>query len=120
MSRVWLPCGDYHQNYAEDQGWWQSSVIKGKMILLLLVVIVGFPLFLDEYLLGVANMISRLLSEEHACEVYPGVQQRHRRGIVRPRLCPTGLGHSSQSGPSSSFHHGFCPRASACRQAKRS
>jgi branched-chain amino acid transport system permease protein len=57
MSRVWLPCGDYHQNYAEDQGWWQSSVIRGKMILLLLVLLVGFPLFLDEYLLSVANMI---------------------------------------------------------------
>lgn len=57
MSRVWLPCGDYHQNYTEDQGWWQSNVIKGKMILLLLIVFIGFPLFLDEYWLGVANMI---------------------------------------------------------------
>jgi branched-chain amino acid transport system permease protein len=57
MSRVWLPCGDYHEHYTEDQGWWQTNVIKGKMILLLLVVFVGFPLFLDEYWIGVANMV---------------------------------------------------------------
>lgn len=57
MTRVWLPCGDYHQGYAADHGWWQTNVIKGKMILLLLIVFVGFPLFLDEYWLGVANMI---------------------------------------------------------------
>ena len=57
MSRVWLPCGYYHENYAKDQGWWQTPVIKGKMILLLLIVFVGFPLFLDEYWIGVANMI---------------------------------------------------------------
>ena len=44
MSSVWLPCGDYHQNYKEDQGWWQSKFIKGKMILLLLIVYVGIPL----------------------------------------------------------------------------
>ncbi|MBW1701468.1 MAG: branched-chain amino acid ABC transporter permease [Deltaproteobacteria bacterium] len=57
MSRVWLPCGDYHQRYAEDQGWWQTNVIKGKMILLLLIVFVVFPLVLDEYWIGVANMV---------------------------------------------------------------
>jgi branched-chain amino acid transport system permease protein len=32
-------------------------VIKGKMILLLLIVFVGFPLFLDEYWISVANII---------------------------------------------------------------
>jgi hypothetical protein len=47
MSSVWLPCGDYHQNYQEDQGWWQTKFIKGKMILLLLVVFVGIPLLFD-------------------------------------------------------------------------
>jgi branched-chain amino acid transport system permease protein len=30
MSHVWLPCGLYHQKYAEDQGWWQTPLIKGK------------------------------------------------------------------------------------------
>jgi len=57
MTKVWLPCGYYHQNYARDQGWWQTPVIKGKMILLLLTVFVVFPLFLDEYWIGVANII---------------------------------------------------------------
>ena len=57
MTTVWMPCGDYHQNYSDDQGWWQTNVVKGKMILLLLIVFVGFPLFLDEYWIGVANMI---------------------------------------------------------------
>ncbi|NVM24867.1 MAG: branched-chain amino acid ABC transporter permease [Desulfobacterales bacterium] len=57
MTRGWLPCGDYHQEYAKDHGWWQTNVIKGKMILLLLIVSVGFPLSLGEYWLGVANMI---------------------------------------------------------------
>ena len=57
MTRVWLPCGDYHQDYAKDHGWWQTNVVKGKMILLLLIVFVLFPLFLDEYWLGVANYI---------------------------------------------------------------
>jgi len=57
MTRAWMPCGHYHQDYARDQGWWQTPVIKGKMILLLLIVFVGFPLFLDEYWLSVAIMI---------------------------------------------------------------
>ena len=57
MTRVWMPCGHYHQDYARDQGWWQTPVIKGKMILLLLIVFVVFPLILDEYWIGVANMI---------------------------------------------------------------
>jgi branched-chain amino acid transport system permease protein len=57
MSSVWLPCGDYHQNYSKDQGWWQSRFIKGKMILLLAITFIGIPLFLDEYMLGVANIV---------------------------------------------------------------
>jgi branched-chain amino acid transport system permease protein len=57
MSSVWLPCGDYHQDYKEDQGWWQTQFIKGKMLLLLLVVFVGIPLFFDEYWMSVATMV---------------------------------------------------------------
>ena len=57
MSSVWLPCGDYHQNYSEDQGWWQTSFIKAKMIVLLLVVFVGIPVFLPEYWVGVGTMV---------------------------------------------------------------
>jgi len=63
MTTVWMPCGDYHQNYTDDQGWWQTNVVKGKMLLLLFVVFVIIPLFahyeiiIDEYWLSVANMI---------------------------------------------------------------
>jgi branched-chain amino acid transport system permease protein len=61
MSSVWLPCGDYHQNYVEDQGWWQSKLIKGKMILLLAIVFIGIPLLSlspeGEYWVGVATMV---------------------------------------------------------------
>lgn len=61
MSRVWLPCGDYHQDYARDQGWWQSRFIKGKMILLLAMFYIGIPLLLSDYWIGVANMIGYTL-----------------------------------------------------------
>ena len=57
MSHVWLPCGDYHQTYDEDQGWWQTTFIKTKMVLLLLVVFVGIPQFLDDYWIGVGTMV---------------------------------------------------------------
>ena len=61
MSSVWLPCGDYHQNYGEDQGWWQTKFIKLKMLLLLAVIFIGIPLLsLDsdyEYWVGVATMV---------------------------------------------------------------
>lgn len=56
MSRVWLPCGDYHENYEKDQGWWQTRFIKGKMILLLFAVFVMIP-FVFPDLMAVATMI---------------------------------------------------------------
>jgi branched-chain amino acid transport system permease protein len=57
MSHVWLPCGLYHQEYTEDHGWWQTPLIKGKMILLLVVIFIIFPFTLTGYWIGVANMI---------------------------------------------------------------
>ena len=57
MSHVWLPCGDYHQTYEEDQGWWQTTFIKSKMVLLLLVIFVGIPQFLDDYWISVGTMV---------------------------------------------------------------
>jgi branched-chain amino acid transport system permease protein len=57
MSNVWLPCGDYHWNYAEDQGWWQTKVIKGKMIVLLAIMFVGIPIFASDYWMSVATMV---------------------------------------------------------------
>ena len=57
MSNVWLPCGDYHQNYAEDQGWWQTTFLKSKMILLLLITFVVIPWLLPDYWVSVATMV---------------------------------------------------------------
>ncbi len=57
MSSVWLPCGDYHWNYGQDQGWWQSRFIQGKMLLLLAIMFIGIPFFVEEYWIGVANMV---------------------------------------------------------------
>lgn len=57
MSTTWLPCGVYHQNYAQDHAWWQTRFIKGKMILLFLILFVLIPLAADPYLLSVCNTI---------------------------------------------------------------
>jgi len=57
MSTTWLPCGDYHQNYFQDQAWFQTKFIKGKMVLLALFLIVIIPVFADEYILSVCNTI---------------------------------------------------------------
>jgi branched-chain amino acid transport system permease protein len=57
MSTVWLPCGTYHQSYEQDQGWWQTTFIRFKMILLLLCIFVFIPLFLPSYFVGVATMV---------------------------------------------------------------
>ena len=47
MSTTWLPCGDYHQNYSQDQAWFQTKFIKGKMILLALCLFVLIPWFAE-------------------------------------------------------------------------
>ena len=61
MSTTWLPCGDYHQNYFQDQAWFQTKFIKGKMILLALCLFVLIPVFADEYGLSVCNTIGYTL-----------------------------------------------------------
>ena len=57
MSTTWLPCGNYHQNYIEDHAWWQTKFIKGKMILLALILFLIIPLISDSYMLSVCNLI---------------------------------------------------------------
>ncbi|MBW2590811.1 MAG: branched-chain amino acid ABC transporter permease [Deltaproteobacteria bacterium] len=57
MSTTWLPCGDYHQNYQQDHAWFQTKFIKGKMILLLLILFIGLPLISDSYMLSVWNIV---------------------------------------------------------------
>ena len=57
MSTTWLPCGDYHQNYFQDQAWFQTKFIKSKMILLALCLFVFIPWIGDEYYFSVCNTI---------------------------------------------------------------
>ncbi|MBW2604618.1 MAG: branched-chain amino acid ABC transporter permease [Deltaproteobacteria bacterium] len=61
MSTTWLPCGVYHQNYHQDHGWWQTKFIKGKMILLFVILFIAVPLFADSYWLSVCNQIGYTL-----------------------------------------------------------
>ena len=49
MSTTFLPCGAYHENYSQDHAWWQTTFVKGKMILLFLFLFVVFP-FLEPYI----------------------------------------------------------------------
>ena len=57
MSTTWLPCGVYHEDYKQDQGWWQTKFIKTKMILLFGVLFLLIPLFAGPYWLSVCNQI---------------------------------------------------------------
>jgi len=57
MSTTFLPCGEYHQNYREDHAWWQTKFIKGKMVLMMLVLFIGIPYLSDSYWLSVCNQI---------------------------------------------------------------
>ena len=57
MSTTWLPCGVYHQNYNQDHAWWQTKLIRGKMILLFLTLCVFIPWFADEYWISVCNLV---------------------------------------------------------------
>ena len=57
MSTTFLPCGTYHQSYSQDHGWWQTKFIKGKMILLFVLLFVVIPRYADSYLLSVCNQV---------------------------------------------------------------
>jgi len=57
MSTTFLPCGDYHENYRQDHAWWQTKLIKGKMILLFAILFLYIPLFADSYWISVCNQI---------------------------------------------------------------
>ncbi len=58
MSTTFLPCGIYHQEYAKEHAWWQTPFIKGKMILLLIILFFIIPFFADSYGLSLCNQIS--------------------------------------------------------------
>jgi len=51
------PCSVYHQYYRQDHAWWQTKFIKGKMILLMLVLFWGIPYVADSYWISVCNQV---------------------------------------------------------------
>jgi branched-chain amino acid transport system permease protein len=53
----YLPCGLYHESYAADQKWWQTPLIKGKMIVMVIALLV-FPLTVESQWITVAYNIS--------------------------------------------------------------
>lgn len=57
MSTTWLPCGTYHENYAQDHAWWQTGFIKGKIILLMIILFAVIPYLGDEYILSICNNV---------------------------------------------------------------
>ena len=57
MSTTFLPCSVYHQDYTQDHAWWQSKFVRGKMILLFLILFVILPWGADDYYLSVCNQI---------------------------------------------------------------
>ena len=57
MSTTFLPCGVYHQTYAQDHAWWQTPFIKAKMLALALILFVVIPMFADMYWISVCNQI---------------------------------------------------------------
>jgi branched-chain amino acid transport system permease protein len=53
----YLPCGQYFENYGEDQKWWRTPFIKAKMIFMIIVAMI-FPAFIDSQWLSVAYTIN--------------------------------------------------------------
>lgn len=53
----YLPCGTYFENYADDQKWWRTRFIQGKMILMV-VLLVALPYLVDSQWLSVAYTIN--------------------------------------------------------------
>jgi branched-chain amino acid transport system permease protein len=54
---MYLPSGVFHESYAQDQAWWQSNLIRVKMLGLLLFLLVLFPLGANLYLVSIANIV---------------------------------------------------------------
>ncbi len=54
---MYLPAGVYHEQYARDHAWWQTTFIRVKMVALLVFLFLVFPLGSNLYLVSVANVI---------------------------------------------------------------
>ncbi len=53
----YLPCGIYHESYVDEQRWWRTPFIKGKMILMV-ILLVTFPAMVTGEWLTVAYTIN--------------------------------------------------------------
>jgi branched-chain amino acid transport system permease protein len=54
---MYLPSAVYHERYRQDHAWWQTAFVRGKMVLLFLLLLVVIPATASVYLLSVANVI---------------------------------------------------------------
>ena len=54
---MYLPSAVYHERYRQDHAWWQMAFVRGKMLLLFLLLLVVIPATASQYLLSVANVI---------------------------------------------------------------
>jgi branched-chain amino acid transport system permease protein len=52
-----LPCGVYHEKYSQEHAWWRTNFVRGKMILLLILLLVIIPEFVGNYWLSVATLV---------------------------------------------------------------
>lgn len=53
----YLPCGKYFESYEQDQKWWRTRFIKGKMIAMVIAVLL-FPWVVDTRYIAWANEVS--------------------------------------------------------------
>jgi branched-chain amino acid transport system permease protein len=53
----YLPCGKYFESYQADQNWWRTPFIKGKMLLMVIVLLL-FPFAVGREWVSVANQLS--------------------------------------------------------------
>jgi len=54
---MYLPSAVYHERSRQDHAWWQTAFVRGKMVLLFLLLLVVIPATASVYLLSVANVI---------------------------------------------------------------
>ncbi|MEK7338303.1 MAG: branched-chain amino acid ABC transporter permease, partial [candidate division NC10 bacterium] len=54
---MYLPSAVYHERYRQDHAWWQMAFVRGKMVLLFVLLLVVIPATASQYLLSVANVI---------------------------------------------------------------
>lgn len=53
----YLPCGQYFESYRQDQQWWRTRFIKGKMVAMVILLLI-FPWIVDAQWVSVAHNVS--------------------------------------------------------------